>query len=96
MTQFKVPILLVQLRKSGGDDIWWETSSNFKRRINTEFDVGFSQISFSHQLGTMGGRIAVSRRVVLIGLLFGSPTACGETTAVFRTLTPKLKRAKEC
>lgn len=29
-------------------------------------------------------------------LFFGSPTASGEPTAVFRTLTPKSKRAKEC
>lgn len=82
------------MRKSARDDIRCEMSSisiDFKRRINTISDVGFPQIRFSHSLGTMGDRIAVSRRVFLIGRLFGSPTASGEPTAVFRTLTPKSK-----
>lgn len=90
------------MRKSTRDDTWRETSTvsiNFKPRINTESDVWFSQISFSHQLGTMGDRVAVSRRVISIGPFLGGgggiPTASGEPTAVFRTLKPESKTAEE-
>lgn len=90
------------MRKSARDDTWPETSTvsiNFKLRINTESDVWFSQMSFSHQLGTMGDMVAVSRRVFSIGPFFWGggriPTASGEPTAVFRALKPKSKTAEE-